>query len=206
MSLRSRLSVQYRRILRTWDFYSKEAALTNYFQRGHFYSPLPDCSDGMQFAAEAYERQVVNGLPSIDLRADAQKELLLKIVDLYPDFDWSEQPLPGRQFHFNQGWYKQADSICLYAMLRLFRPRCVVEVGSGFSSALMLDVDELYLGQQTTLTFIEPHPERLESLLTSNDKFRVRVICQPVQNISMDAFSDLKSGDFLFIDLATFRR
>lgn len=200
MSSRSRLSDEYRRIRRTLDFFSKEAALTNYFERGHFYSPLPDCSDGMRFAAKASERPVVNGLPSIDLRADAQKKLLLKIMDLYPDFDWSEQRLPGRRFHFSQGWYKQADSICLYSMLRLFRPRYIVEVGSGYSSALMLDVDELYLGKQTSLTFIEPHPDRLESLLIGNDRSRVRIIGQPVQYIPMDAFADLKSGDFLFID------
>jgi predicted O-methyltransferase YrrM len=85
-------------------------------------------------------------------------------------------------------------------MLRLFRPRRVVEVGSGFSSALMLDVDDLYLEQQTSLTFIEPYPDRLDSLLTAEDKARVRIIRQPIQNTSMDVFSDLASGDFLFID------
>jgi hypothetical protein len=200
MSLPSRLSNEYRRIRRTFEFFFKEATLTHYFERGHFYSPLPDCFDGMTFAAKAAERPVVNGLPSIDLRSDAQKALLLTMMDLYSDFDWSEQRLPGRRFHFSQGWYKQADSICLYSMLRLFRPRSVVEVGSGYSSALMLDVDELYLGKQTSFTFIEPHPERLESVLIGNDKSRTRIIGQPVQHIPMEAFADLKSGDFLFID------
>ena len=37
-------------------------------------------------------------------------------------------------------------------MLRIFRPRRVVEVGSGFSSALILDVNDIYLGQGTSLT------------------------------------------------------
>jgi hypothetical protein len=154
----------------------------------------------LRIAAEALERPVDDSLPSVDLRVDAQKKLLLKMMDLYPDFDWSEQRLPGRRFHFSQGWYKQADSICLYSMLRLFRPHRVVEVGSGFSSALMLDVDDLYLEQRTSLTFIEPYPERLDSLLTVEDKGRIRIIRQPIQNTSMDVFSDLRSGDFLFID------
>ena len=40
----------------------------------------------------------------------------------------------------------------------------------------------------------------LESLLTVDDKARVKIICQPIQNTSMEVFSDLESGDFLFID------
>jgi predicted O-methyltransferase YrrM len=200
MSARSRLSRQYNRIRRSLDFFRHESGLPNYAPRGHFYSPLPDLSEGSSIAVDAFARPVNDGLPSVDLRVDAQKELLLRMMDLYSDFDWSENQVPGRRFHFNQRWYRQADSICLYSMLRIFRPRRVVEVGSGFSSALILDVNDIYLGQGTSLTVIEPYPDRLVSLLTVNDKGRVKIICQPVQNTSIEVFSDLESGDFLFID------
>jgi hypothetical protein len=90
------------------------------------------------------------------------------MVELYPEFDWSEHPIPGRRFHFGQGWYAQADSICLYSMLRLFRPRRVVEIGSGFTSALMLDVNDRFLGGQTQLTFVDPHPNRLANYKPSS--------------------------------------
>ena len=200
MRARSAVSHQFHRIRRTLDFYWREGALTNYVPRGHFYSPLPDCSEGAKIASKIFERPVDLNFPGLDLRVDAQKDLLFKIIDLYPDFSWSEQPLPGRRFHFNQDWYKQADSICLYSVLRIFRPRSVIEVGSGYSSALMLDVDERYLGRQTAFTFIEPESERLDALLSEEDKQRVQIIRQPVQNCSVEIFSNLKSGDILFID------
>jgi hypothetical protein len=162
MSVRSHISQQYHRIRRTLNFCWYESGLTNYVSGGHFYSLLPDLTEGSSIAAKAFARPVIDGLAGVDLRIDAQKELLLRMMDLYSEFDWSEQRLPGRRFHLSQGWYKQADSICLYSMLRLLRPHRVVEVGPGFSSALMRDVDDLYLGQQTSLTFIEPYPDRLE--------------------------------------------
>jgi predicted O-methyltransferase YrrM len=85
-------------------------------------------------------------------------------------------------------------------MLRLFRPRRVVEVGCGFSSALMLDVNERFLEGRMQLTFIEPHPERLESLLAAGDDARIRLIRERVQDAPVDAFSELETGDILFID------
>jgi hypothetical protein len=92
------------------------------------------------------------------------------MADVYPEFDWSEQRIPNRRFHFAQDWYKQADSICLYSMLRLLRPRRVVEIGSGFTSALMLDVDDRFLGRHTQLTFVDPHTDRLKSVLGHDDE------------------------------------
>src|SRR5262249_46344812 len=112
---------------------------------------------------------------------------------------WLDRRIPGRRFHFHQDWYKQADSIVLYSMLRLFRPRHVVELGSGFSSALMLDVNDRFLEQKTRFTFIEPNPDRLYSLLSANDRARSQIHRQPVQK-SSNVLSEIQAGDFFFID------
>jgi predicted O-methyltransferase YrrM len=197
--VRSLLSHQFHRMCRTWDFYQRESGLPSYSPRGDFNSPLPDIFEG-QRSAMAASNKPPDKIPGIDLRIDEQQRLLLKMVDLYPEFDWSEHRIPGRRFHFAQCWYKQADSICLYSMLRLFRPRRVVEVGSGFTSALMLDVNDRFLGQHTHLTFVDPYPDRLDLLLRCDDKKRVRIIRQRVQDASAKIFTDLENGDFLFID------
>ena len=55
-------------------------------------------------------------------------------------------------------------------MLRVFRPKQIIEVGSGWSSALMLDVNQLYSESATKLTFIDPYPERLHGALQTGDK------------------------------------
>ena len=198
--VRSLLSHQYHRMRRTWNFYQHESGLLRHYPRGDFSSPLPDISEGQRFATTVLNNNPADKIPGIDLRADAQQRFLLEMVDMYPEFDWSEHRIPGRRFHFAQGWYAQADSICLYSMLRLLRPRRVVEIGSGFSSALMLDVNDRFLGRRTQLTFVDPYPDRLNLLLSQDDKKQVRIVGKRVQDAPAAIFTELENGDFLFID------
>jgi predicted O-methyltransferase YrrM len=88
----------------------------------------------------------------------------------------------------------------LYGLLRHFRPRRVIEVGSGYSSAVMLDTVEQFLENRTSFTFIEPNPERLLSLLRPSDIDRVTLHATPVQSVRSDTFSVLQANDILFID------
>jgi len=199
-SLRPVLSHQYHRVRRTWNFYRQESGLPSYSPRGDFNSPLPDISEGQLFATTALNNEPTDKIPGIDLRIDSQQRLLMKMVDIYPEFDWSEHRIPGRRFHFDQNWYVQADSICLYSMLRLFRPRRVVEIGSGFTSALMLDVNDRFLGGKTRLTFVDPCPDRLNLVLGPGDEKQVRIIRERVQDAPAEIFTELEKDDFLFID------
>ena len=200
MRLKDFLSRHYRRLGRAWNYYRAETGLPGHVARGHYYSPLPEIEEGARHAAEVSQRAPANGLPGLNLRIAAQRELLLKMCELYPEFDWTERQTPDRRFHFNQGYYLQADAICLYSMLRIVRPRRVIEVGSGFSSALMLDVNDRFLNHQTHFTFIEPYPDRLESILKPEDNNSTRILRQQVQMVSTDVFQGLESGDILFID------
>jgi predicted O-methyltransferase YrrM len=200
MSLRSNLSRRRLLLARTWQHYRTEAGLQTSVPRGHFYSPLPDLEDGSRHAARESRREPIDGLPGVDLRLAAQHTLLLQMCDLYPEFDWLDHQTPARRFHLNQGYFAAADSICLYSMLRIFRPKRVIEVGSGFTSALMLDVNERFLDLQTRLTFIDPYPERLEAVLQPADRSHCRILREPVQTVAPTTFDDLESGDFLFID------
>jgi len=75
-----------------------------------------------------------------------------------------------------------------------------VEIGSGFTSALMLDVNERFLGGHTQLTFVDPNSERLNSVLSHNDWRQVRIIRKRVQDAPAEIFTQLENGDFLFID------
>ncbi|MEM6775292.1 MAG: class I SAM-dependent methyltransferase [Pseudomonadota bacterium] len=84
-------------------------------------------------------------------------------------------------------------------MLRRFRPRRVVEVGSGFSSCAILDTTRLFLDKHTTLTFIEPYPELLQSRL-GNVPMNHRLVAERAQDVEMAHFEALEDGDFLIID------
>ena len=50
-------------------------------------------------------------------------------------------------------------------MIRHLKPKKIIEIGSGFSSALMLDVNDLYFDKKIHMTFIEPYPFLLKELL-----------------------------------------
>jgi hypothetical protein len=63
----------------------------------------------------------------------------------------------------------------------------------------MLDVRE-HLALSVELTFIEPYPDRLETLLRRSDRGAVRFLKQPVQTVPDEIFAELEPGDFLFID------
>ena len=85
-------------------------------------------------------------------------------------------------------------------MIRHFKPKQIIEIGSGFSSMVMLDTNELFFENQIKCTFIEPYPKRLYSLMKSSDKSLYTIIESDIQNISLDVFEKLESGDILFID------
>jgi predicted O-methyltransferase YrrM len=83
-------------------------------------------------------------------------------------------------------------------MLRWLRPRRIVEVGSGHSSALMLDTaDER--AWPIKFLFIEPYPDRLKTLLRTSDAAH-EILPVPVQDVLLSRFDALESGDILFID------
>ena len=103
------------------------------------------------------------------------------------------------RFHLNQEFFCFSDAFYLQSMIRRFRPGRIIEIGSGFSSALMLDTCEKY-STETELVFVEPYSERLASVLKANDYDRITLIEKPVQHAGIEISKILKKNDFLFID------
>jgi hypothetical protein len=136
----------------------------------------------------------------IDYNAAAQRQLLAELAEKAKDFDWPERQQPSRRFWLRNGYYEYGDAVTLFSMIRHFRPRRIIEVGSGFTSALMLDTNDKYFNPPVQLTFIEPYPDRLNSLLTANDTKTTRLFTAPVQSVPLEEFDQLEAGDFLFID------
>ena len=112
---------------------------------------------------------------------------------------FTDEQTRRNRYYFKNPAYSYADAIFLYSMLRLFKPKQLVEIGSGFSSALTLDVNEKFLDDSMKITFIEPYPQILYNLFRDKDK-KHTVIRSPVQLIPLDFFEGLREGDLLFID------
>ena len=166
---------------------------------GHFYSPLPDIED-LELRNDEIFRTGRVSLPGIDLNEDEQLALLDRLAPLAAEIDLPEHPTKGWRYHRRNDGFGDADGITLASVLRLWRPSRYVEVGSGWTSALALDINDRYLGGAMKLTFIDPYPERLLSGLRPEDHDRTEIRAEPVQSVDLSAFDVLEPGDVLFID------
>jgi predicted O-methyltransferase YrrM len=170
------------------------------YARGHFYSPLPDIHEVNANAGELF-RKDVNLEGSIDLRAEEQFSLIKNFAEhYYQGFQWPVKALPEFRFHFDQDWYCQGDALNLHCVLRYLKPKKIIEVGSGFSSAMMLDTNDRFLESGIRFTFIDPYPERLFSILREEDRGRCKIVDTAVQAVDLQVFEQLEANDILFVD------
>lgn len=167
---------------------------------GHYYSPIPGEEDIARYRNQR-ARPLPQNLPGIQLDVETLRGNLEAMIREYRDFpEFPRTPTPGlRYFSDNpEHWYQDAISTRHFVMQS--QPQQVVEIGAGYSSAIMLDtVDALAL--ETRFTFIEPDPgARLYQLLTPADRARHSVRVEPVQDTPLAIFSSLRPNDILFID------
>ena len=165
---------------------------------GHYYSPLLD----IQSLGPVEPIMPFDGVECwehIDLRPSEQRSYYEDLLDRFPVLQFPSQKTDGYRFFTGQRWFELSDAFTLSGVIRKEKPRRIIEVGSGFSSAVMLDTLS-YTGESATLTFIEPFPDRLHALLSSDDKSCSTILVQRVQEVSLSIFDQLDARDVLFID------
>jgi hypothetical protein len=173
-----------------------QAEWARFFPPGHFYSPLPSRAE----IAEAFARGGFGPpFPAINLNEAEQFARLERFAAWYPEQPFPEKPTEGARFYLDNPSYGHYDACMLYGMLREARPRRIIEVGSGFSSAAMLDLNERLFGGGVQFTFIDPDMSRLRQLLRADDSGRVTLIEKRVQEVPLETFTTLRAHDVLFI-------
>jgi predicted O-methyltransferase YrrM len=186
-------------VSRLTDARVRDADAVQFVPPGHFYSPYPSISEVRANEARLYPPPP-RKLPGLELRESEQLALLDDLRSYYDEQPFPETRTPPRRYWFENPMFGYSDAIFLHAMIRYARPRRIVEVGSGYSSAVMLDTNELFFGNAIDCTFIEPYPDALRQLLRDGDESRVNIIAQPVQSVDFRASADLEANDILFID------
>ena len=172
---------------------------TQHVPPGHFYSPIADPKEVDQFAAQVFN-QDRRTLPAINLRENEQMELLQALSVYYPELPFAETKQEGLRYYYGNDLYCHCDAILLYSMIRHFRPRKIIEAGSGFSSSVILDTNDRFMDGTVRVELIEPYPDRLYSLMTPNDRASVVVHEKKLQEMPLDYFETLEANDILFID------
>lgn len=175
-------------------------SLNSAHPNGHFYSPVISIEEIKKREFEIWKNTEIDGILGIDLKTLEQKKLVKQFSQYYNEIPFKPEKQPNIRYYFENGYYSYTDGVILYSIMRHFKPRKIIEIGSGFSSAVMLDTNELFFKNQIDLTFIDPYLDRLFSLITEEDRKKIKVIESDVQLISLDIFRKLESGDILFVD------
>lgn len=171
---------------------------TTFVLPGHYYSPIPAIHEIREREGELFG-EPPRTLPAIDLREAEQLALLGELSRFYAELPFPRQQSAHTRYWYDNDWYSYTDAIFLYSMLRHLRPGRVIEIGSGFSSAVMLDTAESFLDNGVALTFIEPDPEaRLTQLVRPAD--RAEIVRARLQDVPLARFAQLGAGDILLVD------
>jgi predicted O-methyltransferase YrrM len=180
-------STQIRELFQSWERHGFHVTPV------HFYQPIPDTQS---LPETLWNRP--SELVGIDMNDAMQLDLLRKhfrkFREEYKRF--STNPTEGQnRFYLGNHLFDDADALVAYCMVRHFRPRLIIEVGSGFSSLILGDAAAR--NNNSRLICVEPFPREF---LREGFPGLQTLIEKKVQEIDLDFFSQLKSGDVLFID------
>lgn len=169
------------------------------FPNGHFYSPVPNVTELESRAPSLFAPR--EAMPGIDLDPAGHEALIAAAMPLAREFDPPTTAdggeLEATRYFSGNSQFAGLDALALFALLRHWRPRRIVEVGSGFSTLLIAEVNRRFLGGSVHVTCIEPYPRPfLRAGLPGVATVRV----EAVQDTPMALFAALEAGDVLFID------
>lgn len=183
--------------LLTSDYNRNALAASEFVPHGHFYSALPSGEDRAEFIRN---RSYPDTLPAIDVHEQRQLLLLKGFKNYYHECPFPEDKSDKFRYYFDNQSFAYTDAIILYCMIRHSKPKRIVEIGSGFSSCVMLDTNDYFCDGKIDITFIEPFPGVLRSLITESKTGNDSIIEKKLQDVDIEIFQSLESGDILFID------
>ena len=136
----------------------------------------------------------------VELHEAEQLTLLDELSRSYKEMPFQSHKVEGLRYYFENPSYSYSDAIILHCMIRYLKPKRIIEVGSGFSSCVTLDTNELFFNGSILTTFIEPYPRLFMSLVKEEDKGRIRMLPYRLQDVDVSEFEALRANDILFID------
>jgi hypothetical protein len=161
----------------------------------HYYQPIPDTST---LKAEDFGKKDLVGIRMDDKE---QLEILDKIKDFkseftqFKKFSGSVNTQKDPNFYFDNLAFDTTDALLYYGMVRLIKPRKIIEIGSGWSTKIAAAA--CLKNGETKLDSIEPYPQ---PILKNGFPGFSKLIEKKVEDVSLRFFESLRGGDILFID------
>ncbi len=165
---------------------------------GHFYSPIVD---PREIKASAFSNTLSErDLSAVNISVAKIRDFWEKNRNIITSCAFPDVKTPGARYYKNNPVFNQQDAMLLRAMIKIFEPRRIIEIGSGFSSAVILDTVESDHIKTEDIVFIDPFADRLKALIGGETSSNVRAFEQKVQDVDINIFDDLDDNDILFID------
>ena len=158
----------------------------------NYYEPVFD------FDTLKYDLYSKRNLPGINLNINEQIKLLnnLNYYDELKKLNFNEQSNNSR-FYIKNNFFEGGDADIYYQMIRYFKPKKIIEIGSGYSSLIAIEAIRNNKNKEnfeTNITCIEPYENKWL------EETGIRVIREKVEDVEEDLIIDLKKNDILFID------
>lgn len=164
----------------------------------HYYSPVVNLPR-LEATQTVWARR--SSMPGIDWDPDHQLEALRRIcLPFRAEYRENRTYAEAVKGEFGPG-YGPVEAQALHAVVRHFRPARITEIGSGVSTACMLEatrLNEADGARRADVTCIEPYPSAALRALQAAGA--IDLIEQPVQAVPADELTALGPGDLLFID------
>jgi hypothetical protein len=142
-------------------------------------------------------------MAGIKLNAEKQITFLTSECASYKT-EFDELGLDGpnavSRYFARNGVFGGMDGDVLYSFIRHYKPRRIIEIGSGWStllSAYALERNRQEHGIASKLIAIEPYPP---PLLKTRDEDNVELVEEKLQAVDRSLFQTLEENDVLFID------
>lgn len=164
----------------------------------HYYSPVASIDELEKTRNRWTKRSPLTGLDiDLDAQTDNLRSICLPFANEYADNRVYREAVEKK---LGPG-YGPIEAQALHGVLRRFRPRLVIEIGSGVSTSCIqhaLSLNHAEDGREAQHTCIDPFPS---AHLRAKDGFQgVTLIDEPVQDIDPAVFDALGENDLLFVD------
>ena len=163
---------------------------------GHFYSPIVYVSNDVASSDITNKHQDLLG---IELHTQKQLELIREMSNFYDAMDIPEYRSDSHLYYFNNPYFSYSDGIVLHLLLAYKRPQRIIEIGSGYSTACMVETIYQYK-YDCNITSIDITIDRIEELIPKNRRSFLDIINAPLHDVDFSIFEELQDGDLLFVD------
>ncbi len=158
----------------------------------HYYEPMFDTRD-LQFES-------IRKLSGIDLDLDGQIKFLnnLNFAEEILAESWNdEKENNSPDFSFSNGFFESGDAEFLYQVIRYFKPKTILEIGSGYSTkiaAAAVSRNRSESELRTRHICVEPYENAWLDSIGS-----IEVVRERIEDFDFE-WNTLKEGDLVFVD------